>query len=71
MSNASPTAEHLVFLFSSLSSGGEITALNWEEGDLASVAGSEFSKDISETQGCIIKPPIPPLPIPPSILAKL
>ena len=28
--------------------------------DLASVAGSEFSKDISETQGCIIKPQIPP-----------
>ena len=40
LSNASPTAEQLAFLFSSLSPGGKITALNWEEGDLASVAGS-------------------------------
>ena len=39
LSNSSPTAEQLAFLFS-LSPGGKITALNWEEGDLASVAGS-------------------------------
>ena len=45
LSNASPTAEQLAFLFSSLRPGGKITALHWEEVDLASVAGREFSKD--------------------------
>ena len=60
LSNASPKAKQLIFFFSSLSPGGMITAFNWEEVDLTSVAGSEFPKDISETQGCIIKPQIPP-----------
>ena len=44
LSNASPTAEQLACLFSSLSPSGKITALNLEEVDLASVAGNEFSK---------------------------
>ena len=44
LSNTSPTAEQLGYLFSSLSPGGKITALTLEEVDLGSVVGSDLSK---------------------------
>ena len=51
----------------------QLTKLSVKNMDLSAVPVQPLAKvaDISETQGCIIKPPILPVPIPPSILAKL
>ena len=48
----------------------QLTKLSVKNMDLSAVPVQTLAKE-AVTQGCIIKPPIPPLPIPPSILAKL